>query len=145
MGWKKSLLKGIIEEEVYIEQLEGFETFDRELHVYRLKQALYGLKQEPHAWYTRINNYLTRLGLSKSEGDASLYHNVFHGKFSIIVLYVDGLILTSDEKLIKPCKEDIAGEFEMKDMGLMHYFLSLEVWQVDGNCLSLKASIPMRY
>eukprot|EP00253_Pinus_taeda_P025417 PITA_25417 len=50
----------------------------------------------------------------------------------IIVLYVNELILTGDDHLIKFCKEDLAREFEMRDMGLMHYFLSMEVWQKDG-------------
>ena len=53
------------------------------------------------------------------------------GKLLIIVLYVDDLILTGDEKLIKYCKEDLAREFEMKDMGLLHYFLGLEIWKID--------------
>ena len=47
----------------------------------------------------------------------------------IIVLYVDDLIPTSDEMLIHSCKEDLAKEFEMKDLGLLHYFLGLEIWQ----------------
>ena len=50
------------------------------------------------------------------------------GKLLIIVLYVDDLILTSDEHMIHSCKEDLAREFEMKDMGLLHYFLRLEIW-----------------
>ena len=50
----------------------------------------------------------------------------------IIVLYVDDLMLTGDDQLIMSCKEDLAREFEMKDMGLMHYFLGMEVWQKDG-------------
>lgn len=54
------------------------------------------------------------------------------GKLLIIVLYVDDLILTGDEKMVKPCKEDLAREFEMKDLRLMHYFLGMEVWQGDG-------------
>ena len=54
------------------------------------------------------------------------------GKLLIIVLYVDDLILTGDEQLIKSCKEDLSREFEMKDMGLLHYFLGLEIWQRDG-------------
>jgi len=54
------------------------------------------------------------------------------GKFLIIVLYVDDLILIGDKQLIRYCKEDLAREFEMKEMGLMHYFLGLEVWQGDG-------------
>ena len=47
----------------------------------------------------------------------------------IIVLYVDDLILTGDELLIQSCKADLAKEFEMKDLGLLHYFLGLEIWQ----------------
>ena len=53
----------------------------------------------------------------------------------IIFLYVDDLILTGDEKLIRSCKEGLAREFEMKDMGLIHYFLELEVWQGDGELI----------
>ena len=73
------------------------------------------------------------MGLKKSEADANLYHIVVDGKLLIIVLYDDDLILTSDEQLINSCKEDVAREFEMKDMGLLHYFLSLEIWQRDGD------------
>eukprot|EP00253_Pinus_taeda_P033914 PITA_33914 len=54
------------------------------------------------------------------------------GKLLIIVLYVDDLILTGDDQLIKTWKVEIAREFEMKYMGLMHYFLGMEVWQRDG-------------
>ena len=123
-----AFLNGIIEEEVYIENPEGFEIFNSESHVCRLKRALYGLKQAPRYWYTQIDNCLTRLGFTKSEADANLYQIVVEGKILIIVLYVDYLILTGDEQLIHSCKEDLAKEFEMKDMGLLHYFLLLEIW-----------------
>ena len=45
----------------------------------------------------------------------------------ILVLYVDDLFLTGADPLIHQCKRDLASEFEMKDLGLMHYFLGLEV------------------
>eukprot|EP00253_Pinus_taeda_P008558 PITA_08558 len=80
----------------------------------------------------RIGSYFTRLGFIKSEADANLYHIMVEGKPLIIVLYVDDLIFTGDDQLIKSCKEDLAREFEMKDMGLMHYFLGMEVWHKDG-------------
>eukprot|EP00253_Pinus_taeda_P015086 PITA_15086 len=54
------------------------------------------------------------------------------GKPLVIVLYVDDLILTGDDPLIQSCKEDLAREFEMKDMGFMHYLLGMEVWKKDG-------------
>jgi hypothetical protein len=46
-----------------------------------------------------------------------------------LVLYVDDLFLTSTESLIAECKYALASEFEMKDLGMIHYFLGLEVWQ----------------
>ena len=80
MGWhihqmdvKTAFLNKIIEEEVYIDQPERFETFNSESHVCRLKRALYGLKQAPRAWYTQIYSYFTILGFTKSEADANLY------------------------------------------------------------------------
>ena len=138
MGWhihhmdvKTTFLNGIIEEEVYIEKPEVFEIFSSESNVWRLKIALYGLKQAPRAWYTWIDSYFTGLGFTKSEADANLYQIVVEGKILIIVLYVDDLILTGDEQLIHSCKEDLAKEFKMKDMGLLHYFLGLEIWKRD--------------
>jgi hypothetical protein len=69
------------------------------------------------------------LGFTKSDVDPNLYYKVEDGCPLILVLYVDDLFLTGDEKLIDGCKRELTLEFEMKDLGLMHYFLGLEVWQ----------------
>jgi len=58
MDVKTTFLNRVIEEEVYIEQPEGFETQERHMHVCKFKKALYGLKQAPRAWYGRIDTYL---------------------------------------------------------------------------------------
>jgi len=70
--------------------------------------------------------YFTRLGFSKSEADLNLYQTMVEGKLLIIVLYVNDLILMGDDLLILSCKENLARDFEMKDLGLLHYFLGLE-------------------
>ena len=105
MGWcihqmdvKNTFLNGFIEEEVYIEQPEGFKIFDSESHVCQFKRAMYGLKQAPHAWYTWIDSYFTELGFTKCEADENSYQIVLDGKLLIIVCYVDDLILTGDEQ-----------------------------------------------
>ena len=142
MGWrvhqmdvKTAFLNGVIEEEVHIEQPEGFDVENRETHVCRLHRALYGLKQAPRAWYSRIDSYLREMGFQRSEADHNLYF--LTGEVPLIlVLYVDDLFLTGDERLIGDCKSNLAVEFEMKDFALMHYFLGLEVWQRDG-CVEL--------
>jgi hypothetical protein len=129
MDVKTAFLNGVIEEEVYIEKPQGFEVEDRKSHVCRLKKALYGLKQAPRAWYGRIDSFLTSLGFTKSKADSNLYFKIMDNEPVILLLYVDDLFLTGEEKLIAECKKRLAAEFEMKDLGLMHYFLGLEVWQ----------------
>ena len=69
------------------------------------------------------------IGFTKSDADPILYDKVMNNEPLILVLYVDDLFLTRNEKLIVWCKKKLASEFEMKDLGLMHYFLGLEVWQ----------------
>jgi hypothetical protein len=111
----------------------GFEVHGRESHVCRLKKALYGLKQAPRAWYSRIDAYLQQLGFEKSEVDPNLYFIVVGEDPLILLLYVDDIFITGVERLISNCKESLASEFEMTDIGLMHYFLGLEVWQEPGH------------
>jgi hypothetical protein len=89
----------------------------------------HGLKQEPRAWYSRIDGYLMTLGFTKSEVDPNLYYKVVDGDHLIFVLYVDAMFLMGEESLIVECKREIASKFEMKDLDLMHYFLGLEVWK----------------
>lgn len=55
---KSAFLNGVLEEEVYVHQSEGFEAKGEEHKVYRLKKALYDLKQAPRAWNARIDGYL---------------------------------------------------------------------------------------
>ena len=63
MDVKTSFLNGVVEEEVYVEPPLGFETHDMESHVCSLKKALYGLKWAPRTWYSRIDGFLSSLGL----------------------------------------------------------------------------------
>ena len=51
----------------------------------------------------------------------------------MLLLYVDDLFLTSMDELIANTKRKLASEFEMKDLGMIYYFLGMEVWQnADG-------------
>jgi hypothetical protein len=61
--------------------------------------------------------------------DPNLYFILLGADPLILVLYMDDLFLTSVEELIVGCKANLAIEFEMKDIGMMHYFLGLEVSQ----------------
>ena len=64
-----------------------------------------------------------------SMGFANISYKVVEDEPVIILLYVDDLFLTGNEKQILESKKKLEKEFEMKDLGLMHYFLGLEVWK----------------
>ena len=76
MDVKTTFLNGIIKEEAYIEQPQGFEVKNKVNHVCKLKKTMYGLKQDPRAWYGRIDIFLTSMELTKSKVDTNLYLKV---------------------------------------------------------------------
>jgi hypothetical protein len=88
--------------------------------VFRLKKVLYGLKHACREWYSRIDGYLQSPGFTKNDADPNLYILQVGKHPLILVLYVDDLFLTGDEKLITRCKRELVLEFKMKDIGLMH-------------------------
>ena len=98
--------------------------------VYRLKKALYGLKQAPRAWNEKIDAFFQRKGFHRSTVDLNLYIYRENGLSTVIVLYVDDLIITGGNvEHIAQTKASLQSEFEMTDMGLLHFFLGLEIWQ----------------
>jgi hypothetical protein len=125
MSWKldhmdvnTTFLNGEIEEEVYIEKLEGFVIQN---------QAMYGLKQALRSWYDKMDGFVKSLGFHESTSDPNLYYDIFGKECLILVLYVDDLFLISSKSLIIECKQALNSELEMKCMGMIHYFLGLEV------------------
>jgi hypothetical protein len=110
MDMKTTFLNSVIEEEVYIEKPQGFRVEDIKSHVCRLKKSLYGLKQAPRAWYGHIDSFLMRLGFTKSKADSNLYFKIMKDELVILLLYVDDLFLTGEEKLITECKKETCVE-----------------------------------
>ena len=98
-------------------------------HVCKLKKDLYGLKKAPRYWYGRIYSFLTSSGFTKRKVDPNLYMKIMDDEPVILLLYVDDLFLTGNEKHITDYKKKLAKEFKMKDHGVMHYFLGMELWQ----------------
>jgi hypothetical protein len=66
-------LYGVLEEEVYMRQTPGYEDTQHPNYICRLDKAIYGLKQAPHAWYSRLSSKLEMLGFTPSKGDTSLF------------------------------------------------------------------------
>lgn len=65
------------------------------------------------------------MGFVKSDADSKLYYLMVEGEPLILVLNVDDLFLVGSSRLIEDCKRNLTTKFEMRDLGLMHYFLGL--------------------
>ena len=73
MDVKTAFFHGDLDEEIYLQQLEGFEVKGKEDHVCLLKKSLYGLKQSPRQWYKKFDAFMTRAGFTKSKYDHCVY------------------------------------------------------------------------
>ncbi|KAI5338773.1 hypothetical protein L3X38_018045 [Prunus dulcis] len=130
---KSAFLNGVLHDEVYVDQPPGFVVKDKEDRVYRLKKALYDLKQAPRAWYEEINSYFTAVGFQKSPSEATLYVKAAESGILIVSLYVDDIIYTgSSEELVMSFKTEMMKRYEMTDLGLLHHFLGLGVIQAES-------------
>ena len=84
MDVKSAFLNGELEEEVYIEQPEGFQLSENTDYVCKLKKTLYGLKQALRAWYSILDKYLQQAGFRKGSEDNNLYIKVSEGNILLI-------------------------------------------------------------
>ena len=131
---KSAFLNGELKEEVYVEQPQGYVIKGKEDKVYRLVKALYGLKQAPRAWNAKIDGYFHKKGFLRSKSEPSLYvkKSGTHD-FLIACLYVDDLIYVgTNADMVEDFKNSMKEEFEMTDLGLMKYFLGIQVKQSKG-------------
>ncbi|GKD57809.1 retrovirus-related pol polyprotein from transposon TNT 1-94 [Tanacetum coccineum] len=105
---KHAFLNGVLQEEVFVSQPEGFEDQENPTHVYRLKKALYGLKQAPRAWYDTLSKFL-------------LANNFFKGAVDPTPR---GIFINQAKYALETLKK--------YGMDLMSFFLGLQVSQSPG-------------
>jgi len=102
----------------------------KESMVLKLSKALYGLRQAPRAWNVRLDKSLKKLGFVKCASEAAVYKRG-GGKGAVILgVYVDDLIVTGENPdAIAEFKRQMTSEFEMSDLGLLSFYLGIEVEQ----------------
>ena len=123
-------INGDLEEEIYMEQAEGFEVPGSEDLVYSLKRSIYGLKQSGRQWFKKLDQKLKILGLEQLSGDKCVYIRKNKESTLIVAVYVDDRIVTTDQiEAFEKLKDDLSREFKMKDLGRLHHCLGIEFEQ----------------
>nr|XP_020191079.1 uncharacterized mitochondrial protein AtMg00810-like [Aegilops tauschii subsp. strangulata] len=125
---KNAFLHDTLEEEVYCHQPAGFVDDTKPEHVCRLAKSLYSLKQALRAWFLRFAGFLKTLGFAGTRSDSSLFVYMHGTEMTFLLLYVDDIVLTaSTTALLQRTVHRLTGEFAMKDLGPLHFFLGIQV------------------
>ncbi|KAG8477244.1 hypothetical protein CXB51_030469 [Gossypium anomalum] len=116
---KTAFLHGELEEDIYMQQPEGFTVSKKEDYVCLLKKSLYDLKQSPRQWYKRFDSFMTSHDFKRSSFDSCVYFKKNNdGSFVYLLLYVDDMLIAAKDKgEIRKVKAQLSEEFEMKDLG----------------------------
>lgn len=128
MDVTSAYLNGDLEEEIYVKPPDEFKAYDKSEGVWRLKKALYGLKQSGRAWNKTLDNVLKQFKLQNSEADPCIYYRKIGGKKLIVAIYVDDLLILSDDKTEeRKLKKHLRQNFQMKDLGEVKNFLGMNI------------------
>ncbi|KAG8474632.1 hypothetical protein CXB51_031261 [Gossypium anomalum] len=126
---KTAFLHGELEEDIYMQQPEGFIVSEKEDYVCLLRKSLYGLKQSPRQWYKRFDSFMTSHDFKRSSLDSCVYFKKnSNGSFVYLLLYVDDMLIAAKDKgKIRKVKAQLSEEFEMKDLGPAKKILGMEI------------------
>lgn len=128
--FRGAYLNGVLEQPVYAEQPEGFdtETTPRETHILRLSKGLYGLKDAGYIWYTTLSTYLYSLGFVRSEADHAVFYRVTDTERTYIGLHVDDpMIVGNNLERILLLEKLLNDKYPMKVMGDISHFLGTTI------------------
>ncbi|KAM1393866.1 hypothetical protein ACFX2F_029972 [Malus domestica] len=125
-------------DEVYMSQPPGFLYSRHSDYVCKLHKSLYGLKQAPRAWNEKFTSFILSLGFDTTYADSSLFVKQVGSAVVILLLYVDDIIITRNAiSVVDDVITALTKEFEIKDLGFLHYFLGIQIIeQADGLLLS---------
>ncbi|CAL8091268.1 unnamed protein product [Prunus armeniaca] len=128
MDVKTAFLNGELDEEIYMEQPEGFVVKGQELKVCKLVKSLYGLKQAPKQWHEKFDHTMMTHGFKINECDKCVYIKTHKNACVIVCLYVDDmLIIGTNKDIINSTKKMLNSSFDMKDLGLADLILGIRV------------------
>ncbi|CAI7866940.1 unnamed protein product, partial [Closterium sp. NIES-53] len=130
-----AFLNGILEEEIFMAQPEGFD--DGSGRVWKLKKVLYGLKKAPRQWYLKLREVLAEIGFFPSSADHSLFMLGEGEQRSFMVVYVDEILIFSPSSdLVKEVMLKLQDKFKCKALGDVSFYLGLHIERdVEKRCM----------
>ena len=128
MDIKSAYLHSEIQEEIYLEQPEGFEKENN--LVCKLRKSIYGLRQAARNWYKKLHDFLLEKVMTKSANDPCLFTRKSQDIFLYILTWVDDIMRVGNKpEEVQKLKYSLSQNFKMKDRGKIKHFLGLRISQ----------------
>ena len=137
-------MNGDLEEEIFMQQPEGYEDKERPIQVCKLKKLIFGLEQAARCWNCKLDLFVKSSNYVQMESDPCLYLLTIGSDFVILMVYVDDLIITSNSMdLLQAEKPTFGSNFDMTDQKDSSFILGISVigieprgeWQYNRNCI----------
>ena len=126
MDVNNAFLQGTLQDAVYMLQPPCFIDPDKPTHIFKLRKAIYGLKQASRALYNELSSFLIANSFVNSKIDHSLFTYSHDGIQVYFLVYVDDLIITeNDATFVSNFISTLANRFSLKDLGQLNYFLGI--------------------
>nr|GEX48978.1 retrotransposon protein, putative, Ty1-copia subclass [Tanacetum cinerariifolium] len=130
MDVKTAFLNGYLNEEVYMEQPEGFVNPKYPNRVCKLKRSIYGLKQASSQWNKRFDDEIKKFGFTQNHDEPCVYLKASGSNITFIILYaVDILIMRNSIPMLQSAKTYLGKCFAMKDLGEAAYIFGIKIYR----------------
>nr|GEU49947.1 hypothetical protein [Tanacetum cinerariifolium] len=128
MDVKTAFLNGYLNEEVYMEQPEGFVNPKYPNRVRKLKHSIYGLKQASRQWNKRFDDEIKKFSFTQNRDEPCVYLKASRSNITFLILYVDDtLILGNIIPMLQSVKTYLGRCFTIKDLGEATYILGIKI------------------
>ena len=126
---KGAYLNGILEEDIYMHQPEGFIKKGKEDMVCKLNKGIYGLKQSGRVWHQTLKNEMSKIGFTPGLADTTVFFRYGDdGSVNLAGWYIDdGLLASKSKASMNRMVNDIRGSFEIKDLGEPERLLGIKI------------------
>ncbi|GJW74099.1 retrotransposon protein, putative, ty1-copia subclass [Tanacetum coccineum] len=130
MDVKTAFLNGRLDEDIYMEQPEGYVNPKYPNRVCKLQRSIYGLKQASRQWNKRFDEEIKRFGFTQNRDEPCVYRKASGSDVVFLILYVDDiLIMGNNIPKLKEVKDYLGKCFSVKDLGEAAYILGIKIYR----------------
>jgi hypothetical protein len=130
MDVKTAFINGILAEDVYMKQHEGFVDTKNDGKICKLRKSIYGLKQASRGWNIDFDEVIKGFGFIKNLEEPRIYKKISGIAIVFLILYVDDILLIGNNiPLLEDVKYSLRKSFSMKDLGEAPYILGIKIYR----------------